>query len=213
MGRAAQGQRAIALERGGDGRVPCVWRRGGGTFGTSRATASSSVTGATRRRTCRATGSPRFPRESGSARGGGTACGRARGGRTTPGMCALCLVPGGYPDARAAAQPVATEWGSTARTRTCAAPGTLPEVIVTPSTTCAPVADMHRVKNSRMTLECGLCGLSGGCAVLDEELLPGLPRAVRARGAPRGAVPGPEDNLAGGVLLRRTQRAGVRSAG
>ena len=50
-------------------------------------------------------------------------------------------------------------------------------------------------------------------AVLDEELLPGLPRAVLARGAPRGAVPGPGgQSRPRGFLLRRAQCAGVFAA-
>ena len=79
------------------------------------------------------------------------------------GMCALCPVPGG---ALTRVQPPsrwATDWGSDGTHAHLSCAGNLPEVIVTPSTTCAPVVDMHRVKNSRMALGCGLCGLPGGC--------------------------------------------------
>ena len=79
------------------------------------------------------------------------------------GMCALCPVPGGVLTRVQPPSRWATDWGSDGTHAHLCCAGNLPEVIVTPSTTCAPVADMHRVKNSRMALECGLCGLSGGC--------------------------------------------------
>ena len=79
------------------------------------------------------------------------------------GMCALCPVPGGILTRVQPPSRWATDWGSDGTHAHLCCAGNLPEVIVTPSTTCAPVADMHRVKNSRMALECGLCGLSGGC--------------------------------------------------
>ncbi len=79
------------------------------------------------------------------------------------GMCALCPVPGGVLTRVQPPSRWSTEWGSDGTHAHLCCAGNLPEVIVTPSTTCAPIADMHRVKNSRMALQCGLCGLSGGC--------------------------------------------------
>ena len=78
------------------------------------------------------------------------------------GMCALCPVPGGVLTRVQPPSRWSTEWGSDGTHAHLCCAGNLPEVIVTPSTTCAPIVDMHRVKNSRMALECGLCGLSGG---------------------------------------------------
>jgi SWI/SNF-related matrix-associated actin-dependent regulator of chromatin subfamily A member 5 len=79
------------------------------------------------------------------------------------GMCALCPVPGGVLTRVQPPSRWSTDWGSDGTHAHLCCAGNLPEVIVTPSTTCAPIADMHRVKNSRMALDCGLCGLSGGC--------------------------------------------------
>jgi SWI/SNF-related matrix-associated actin-dependent regulator of chromatin subfamily A member 5 len=79
------------------------------------------------------------------------------------GMCALCPVPGGILTRVQPPSRWSTDWGSDGTHAHLCCAGNLPEVIVTPSTTCAPIADMHRVKNSRMALQCGLCGLSGGC--------------------------------------------------
>jgi SWI/SNF-related matrix-associated actin-dependent regulator of chromatin subfamily A member 5 len=79
------------------------------------------------------------------------------------GMCALCPVPGGV---LARVQPPsrwATDWGADGSHAHLCCASSLSEVAVTPSTTCAPVIDMSRVKNSRMALMCGLCGLAGGC--------------------------------------------------
>ena len=107
------------------------------------------------------------------------------------GMCALCPVPGGILTRVQPPSRWATDWGSDGTHAHLCCAGKLPEVIVTPSTTCAPVADMHRVKNSRMTLECGLCGLPGGCVQCSmKNCFRASTCCARAR-APRGAVPGP----------------------
>ena len=77
--------------------------------------------------------------------------------------CALCPVPGGVV---ARVQPPSrwsTEWGASGTHAHLCCANNLPEVSVMPSLSSAPVVDMRRVKNSRMTLPCGLCGLSGGC--------------------------------------------------
>ena len=79
------------------------------------------------------------------------------------GMCSLCPVPGGV---LSRVQPPSrwnTAWGADGTHAHLCCANSLGEAIVTPSTTCAPVIDMHRVKNSRMILNCGLCNLAGGC--------------------------------------------------
>ena len=73
------------------------------------------------------------------------------------------LVPGGV---LARVQPPSrwsVEWGADGTHAHLCCANNLPEVAVQPSTTSAPVIDITRVKNSRMALQCGLCGLSGGC--------------------------------------------------
>ena len=140
------------------------------------------------------------------------------------GMCSLCPVPGGIltrVQPRAGGTPSGAADGTHAHL--CCA-GNLPEVAVTPSTTCAPVVDMTRVKNSRMALMCGLCGLPGGAVQCSmKNCFQGFhPLCARAAGLER-IYPDREDNHSPAVFfcaehsapafaVRRLKAAGVMAA-
>jgi len=140
------------------------------------------------------------------------------------GMCSLCPVPGGI---LTRVQPPSrwnTEWGADGTHAHLCCAGNLPEVAVTPSTTCAPVVDMTRVKNSRMALMCGLCGLPGGAVQCSmKNCFQGFhPLCARAAGLER-IYPDREDNHSPAVFfcaehsapafaVRRLKAAGVMAA-